>query len=55
MRIAFIDHSYHKQTLSTRFFLDLISDLGDIKLFYDDSWRDGKMSGAPSSSKMISI
>jgi hypothetical protein len=42
MRIAFIDHSYHKQTLSTRFFLDLVSDLGDIKLFCDDSWRNGK-------------
>jgi Glycosyl transferase family 2/Glycosyl transferases group 1 len=42
MRIAFIDHSYHKQTLSTRFFLDLVSDLGDVKLFYDDSWRNGE-------------
>ena len=42
MRIAFIDHSYHKQTLSTRFFLDLVSGLGNIQLFYDDSWRNGK-------------
>jgi hypothetical protein len=41
MRIAFIDHSYHEQTLSTRFFLDILSEIGDTKIFYDESWRKG--------------
>lgn len=41
MRIAFIDHSYHRQTLSSQFFLDIISDIGAVTAFYDDSWRAG--------------
>ncbi len=38
MRIAVIDHSYHRKTNSSKFFLDLLSDLGTFRIFYDESW-----------------
>lgn len=39
MKIAFIGHSYHKRTGSSRFFVDLLQRLGRVSTFYDESWR----------------
>lgn len=42
MRIAIIDHSYHQTTQSTRFFLEMLSEIGSVHRFWDDSWCRGK-------------
>src|ERR1700722_12064207 len=39
MRIAFIDHSYHKTTKSTGFLTKILAEIGEVHFFYDDSWR----------------
>lgn len=44
MKIAFIGHSYHKQTGSSKFFIDLLKKIGRVQGFYDESWR-GEPSG----------
>ena len=44
MRIAFIDHSFHKQTGSSNFFCELIGGFGEIEIFYDDTWCHGNNS-----------
>lgn len=41
MRIAFIDHSFHRETRSSEFFLDLLGRAGDVDVFLDESWRRG--------------
>lgn len=41
MRIAFIGHSYHATTGSHAFVLELLGRLGEVDVFYDDSWRTG--------------
>ena len=38
MRIAYIDHSHHRKTGSTRFFLDLLEELGTVDVYWDESW-----------------
>lgn len=38
MRIAFIGHSYHEKTRSTRFFIELLQSLGAVDVFWDESW-----------------
>ena len=37
MRIAFIDHPYHKKTKSSSFFIDIITSNNDIEFFYPDN------------------
>lgn len=38
MRVAFIGHSYHGKTLSSRFFVSLLERLGKVDVFLDESW-----------------
>lgn len=38
MRIAYIGHSHHRTTGSTRFFLDLLEELGTVDVYWDESW-----------------
>jgi hypothetical protein len=39
MKLAFIDHSYHRHTQSSSFFLELLNDLGSVTVFWDEGWR----------------
>lgn len=39
LRIAFIDHSYHKKTRSSEFFLNILRVLGTVDIYWDDSWN----------------
>lgn len=38
MRIAYIDHSYHAQTGSTTFLADLLREIGEVDVHFDDGW-----------------
>jgi hypothetical protein len=38
MKIAFIDHSYHKKTQSSEFFAKLLFPEADVEIWWDDSW-----------------
>ena len=38
MKIAFIDHSYHKKTKSSEFFAKLLFPEADVEIWWDDSW-----------------
>lgn len=42
MKIAFIDHSYHRTTKSSGFFIELLNKVGTVSFFYDESWCGGK-------------
>jgi len=42
MRIAFVDHSFHQKTCSNAFFLALLRTLGEVRTYYDDTWREGR-------------
>jgi len=42
MKIAFIDHSYHKKTQSSEFFTKLLFPEADVELWWDDSWSGVK-------------
>ena len=39
MKILFLDHSYHKQTKSNEWILDILTQLGDVEIRWDDSWN----------------
>ncbi|WP_237173389.1 glycosyltransferase [Paracandidimonas lactea] len=42
-RIAYVDHSFHRQTLSTGFLLDILQRNGHIvDYFWDDGWMGGQ-------------
>lgn len=41
MRIAVIDHSYHKKTRSTDFVYDLLREIGTLTRYDCDHWRGG--------------
>lgn len=41
MRIAYIDHSYHRDTRSTAFVPELLQKLAEVEFFWDESWRGG--------------
>jgi hypothetical protein len=41
MKIAYIDHSFHRKTGSTQYFVDLLKQAGDVDLFWDESWSGG--------------
>jgi hypothetical protein len=42
LKIAYIDHSFHQETRSTDFFRSLLRDAGEVDLFWDESWRNGR-------------
>lgn len=43
IRIAYVDHSYHQKTISTKFLVDILRDYGhEVDCYWDDSWRGGK-------------
>ncbi len=39
MRICFIGHSHHRSTQSHLFFLKILRRLGQVEVFFDESWR----------------
>jgi hypothetical protein len=42
-KIAYVDHSYHKTTVSTKFLPDLLEDRGhQVDFFWDNKWQGGK-------------
>ena len=41
MKIAIIDHPYHKKTKSTDFLHKLLEELGDVSLYWEESWWNG--------------
>lgn len=42
-KIAYIDHSFHKKTVSTKFVPDLLSNRGHtVDFFWDDAWQGGR-------------
>lgn len=41
MQIAIVDHSFHQKTGSSRFFCEILEQLGGVTHFWDDSWRSG--------------
>lgn len=42
MRIAIIDHSYHQATKSNAFFHDILTGIGTVTEFFDETWCAGK-------------
>jgi len=43
-KIAYLDHSYHKKTLSTRFLPDILEKYGhQVDWFWDESWNGGNI------------
>ena len=42
MRIALIDHPYHKKTKSTVFIQNLLEQLGTVELYWEENWWNGK-------------
>ncbi|MBN7774044.1 glycosyltransferase family 4 protein [Clostridium aminobutyricum] len=43
MKIAYFDHSYHKQTLSTKFLIDMLVEKDfEVEYIWDDFWRGGE-------------
>jgi len=40
MKILFIDHLYHARTKSSKFFIDILLEFGDVHVEYDDSLSD---------------
>lgn len=47
MRIAFLGHSYHRTTASSRFMQAILERLGDVECFYDESWNGGPAVDVP--------
>jgi len=41
VRIAYLDHSYHRDTKSTTFVPDLLQKDAEVEFFWDESWRGG--------------
>lgn len=40
-RIAYIDHSYHQKTKSTEFVAEFLKRLGEVEIYWDNSWSTG--------------
>ncbi|MCK4761713.1 MAG: glycosyltransferase [Candidatus Aminicenantes bacterium] len=40
-QLAFIDHSFHKQSNATAFLIDLLKKHYDVKVIWDEAWRGG--------------
>jgi len=44
VRVAYVDHSYHRKTLSSRFLADILRQRGHtVDFFWDEAWQGGKM------------
>lgn len=41
MNIAYIDHSFHKKTLSTNFLFNLLKEKHSVTPYWDESWNGG--------------
>ena len=41
-KIAIIDHSYHYKTISSNFFLNILTKIGSVTVFWDSQWNGGK-------------
>jgi glycosyltransferase involved in cell wall biosynthesis len=41
-KIGVIDHSYHHKTASPGFFIDLLKQLGSVRIMWDSQWNGGK-------------
>ena len=48
-RVVFVDHSYHKVTASSRFFIDMLSETHDVVGLDSDAWYGG----APISARAV--
>jgi glycosyltransferase involved in cell wall biosynthesis len=46
MNCAFVGHSHHKITSSSKWFIELLQKQAKIKIFWDDSWKGGKGTSA---------
>ena len=42
MKLAYIDHSFHRQTHSSKYFSDLLATSGEVNFFWDESWSGGQ-------------
>lgn len=42
MKIAYIGHSFHQKTKSTAFFIEILETIGEVTLFWDESWKGNK-------------
>jgi len=42
-KLAFIDHSFHKKTRSSDFFLEILKEHYEVDLYYDSFWDDEKV------------
>lgn len=40
-RLAFIDHSFKKQSRSSAFLIDRLEEVFDVEIFWDESWKGG--------------
>jgi hypothetical protein len=45
MNLAFIDHSFHQKTSTTRFLIDLFKEYYNVDILWDESWRGGSRVG----------
>ncbi len=39
MNISFVGHSHHRVTQSSRFFVDLLQQIGEVETVWDETWR----------------
>lgn len=42
MKIAFVGHDYHRTTLSSAWFVELLQKHGNVDCFWDSTWRGGE-------------
>lgn len=40
-KLLYVGHSFHQQTGSSRFFLDLLQQHFAVEIIWDDSWKPG--------------
>jgi len=43
MRIALVDHSFHRRTGSSRFFAEALGEAASVEVCWDESWRKGRV------------
>ncbi len=41
LKLAFIDHSFHRKSMATYFLLDLLKKYYEVTVFWDESWKGG--------------
>ncbi|MDR3666846.1 MAG: glycosyltransferase [Ignavibacteriaceae bacterium] len=42
LKLLWVDHSYHKKTLSTNFLKEILEKIFSVNIFWDDYWRGGE-------------